>query len=147
MSAALPPRMTFVTLGARDVPKLRAFYERLGFPLAIADGDTFASFVVGGVILALFQRDLLREEAEAGDLPDAGWSGVSLAINVDEKEQVDAAYEAAVAAGATPIYAPRDRPYGPRSGYVADPEGNRWEIAWAPGIAFDARGAVTKFGD
>jgi len=36
--------------------------------------------------------------------------------------------------------------WGGRSGYIADPEGNRWEIAWAPGLALDERGAVLRFG-
>jgi uncharacterized glyoxalase superfamily protein PhnB len=41
---------------------------------------------------------------------------------------------------------PVDRDWGGRSGYFADPEGNRWEVAWAPGMEFDVRGAVTRFG-
>jgi len=38
-----------------------------------------------------------------------------------------------VAAGARVVGAPVDREWGGYSGYVADPEGNRWEIAWLPG--------------
>ena len=44
------------------------------------------------------------------------------------------------------IMEPVDRDWGGRSGYFADPEGNRWEVAWAPGMEFDDRGAVTGFG-
>ncbi|WP_435108944.1 VOC family protein [Nocardiopsis synnemataformans] len=41
---------------------------------------------------------------------------------------------------------PVERPWGGRSTYVADPEGNRWEIAWASAARFDGRGALTGFG-
>ncbi len=41
---------------------------------------------------------------------------------------------------------PTTREWGGRSGYIADPEGNRWEIAWAPGARFDDRGSLTGFG-
>ncbi|MET8262029.1 hypothetical protein [Micromonospora sp. NPDC005205] len=30
--------------------------------------------------------------------------------------------------------------------YIADPEGNRWEIAWAGTARFDERGALLSFG-
>jgi len=39
-------------------------------------------------------------------------------------------FTTAVAASATPIAAATDRPWGGRSAFVADPEGNRWEITW-----------------
>jgi uncharacterized glyoxalase superfamily protein PhnB len=51
-----------------------------------------------------------------------------------------------VAAGATPVAEPVDREWGGRSAYIADPEGNRWEIAWAPSAGLDERGALTSFG-
>ena len=102
----------------------------------------------GGVLLTLYPLDELAAEAapELGVPASAGFSGVTLACNVDSQEQVDIAFAAAVAAGATPVAEPVARDWGGRSGYIADPEGNRWEIAWAPGAAFDERGALTSFG-
>ena len=79
--------------------------------------------------------------------PSPGWSGVTLACNCDARDDVDGAYAAAIAAGATPVADPLDREWGGRSGYFADPDGNRWEVAWAPGMEFDVRGSVTKFGE
>jgi PhnB protein len=46
---------------------------------------------------------------------------------------VDAAYERAMAAGATSLGAPEDRPYGERSGFVRDGFGNHWYIATSLG--------------
>jgi PhnB protein len=44
---------------------------------------------------------------------------------------VDAAFERAIAAGATPLGAPADRHYGERAGFVRDMFGNHWYIATA----------------
>jgi uncharacterized glyoxalase superfamily protein PhnB len=49
---------------------------------------------------------------------------------------------AAVAAGATPVADATDRSWGGRSAFIADPEGNRWEITWSPRATFDARRAA-----
>jgi len=108
--------------------------------------DNWAGFLLGGVLLALYPLDGLAAEA-APDLPlRVGFSGITLACNVDSEEQVDDAFSAAVAAGATPISEPVTRDWGGRSAYFADPEGNRWEIAWASSAVFDDRGALTSFG-
>lgn len=142
----LPARLTVVTLGARDLPKLRLFYSGLGWPEVPGSGDDWAGFLLGGMLLALYPLDGLAAEA-APDLPvSTGFSGITLACNVDSPEQVDAAFTAAVAAGATPVAEPTTRDWGGRSAYFADPEGNRWEIAWAPSAVFDDRGALTSFG-
>jgi len=43
-------------------------------------------------------------------------------------EDVDATYQQALAAGATSLGEPADRPYGERSGFVQDVMGNNWYI-------------------
>jgi catechol 2,3-dioxygenase-like lactoylglutathione lyase family enzyme len=143
----VPARLSVVTLGARDMPSMRRFYANLGWPELSGSDDNWAGFHLGGALLALFPLRDLADEA-APDLPVRdGFTGVTLACNVDTEEQVDQAYAAAVAAGATPVAEPVSRDWGGRSAYVADPEGNRWEIAWAPSAVFDDRGALTSFGD
>ena len=37
---------------------------------------------------------------------------------------------------------PTDRPWGGRSAFIADPEGNRWEFCWNPAVVFDDNGGV-----
>ena len=44
-------------------------------------------------------------------------------------ENTDALFHRAVAAGALPIFAPRDEPYGDRCAGVTDPAGNSWYLA------------------
>jgi uncharacterized protein len=145
---ALPARLTFVTIGARDITSLRAFYERVGFTDLNPQIPNFASFLAGGVLLALYDAEELAAEADPGGaVPPAGYGGIALACNADAKDDVDALFRRWVDAGATVVHEPVDRvEIGVRSGYVADPEGNRWEIAWAPGLTFGDRGEVTGFG-
>jgi uncharacterized glyoxalase superfamily protein PhnB len=140
---AVPARLTAVTLGCRDLPAQRRFYGALGFPEGSASSDEWAVFRLAGVYLCLYPLDLLAAEAAPGEpLPDSGWNGVTLAINVATRDEVDEVFAAAVEAGATPLDPPTDRPYGPRASYVADPEGNRWEIVWARGTSFDDHGLL-----
>jgi hypothetical protein len=88
---------------------------------------------------AAFFRDLARHRQvwclrdDRGSSAPKTDSGVGAAV-------------ASVAAGATPVAAPVARDWGGRSAYIADPEGNRWEIAWAACAVFDERGAVVSFG-
>jgi catechol 2,3-dioxygenase-like lactoylglutathione lyase family enzyme len=141
----LPPRLSAVTLGARDMRALRSFYLDLGWRELPGGSDAWSGFLLGGVLLTLYPLAALAAEAVA-EPPPEGWSGVTLTVNVDSAGTVDEAFASAVAAGARAVAEPEDRSWGGRSGYIADPEGNRWEIAWAPGLAFDERGAVLRFG-
>lgn len=141
-----PARLSVITLGARDLPRLRRFYGRLGFAEIPGADDGWTAYLLGGVLLTLYPVDALAAEAAPGHSAPTGWSGVTLGCNVDSPEQVDAVFAAAIAAGATPVAQPVAREWGGRSGYLADPEGNRWEIAWASSLVFDERGAVVSFG-
>ena len=135
-SPGVPQRLSFVTLGAWDVPGLRTFYAAWGWTERDGGDDAFAQFDVGGTRLAIFPLDRLGAEAAPGEeLPPAGrWNGVTLAVNVPSRDDVDTVVTAAIAAGARAVAPPVDREWGGRSGYVADPEGTRWEIAWLPGL-------------
>jgi uncharacterized protein len=60
------------------------------------------------------------------------WNGMTLTLNVAPRDAVDTVLKTALAAGASLIVGPTEREWGGYSGYFSDPEGNRWEIAWAP---------------
>jgi PhnB protein len=55
-----------------------------------------------------------------------GGSPVTMSVYV---EDVDAVFERAIQAGATPLRAVEDQFYGDRSGQFEDPFGHRWSIA------------------
>ncbi len=127
----VPARITAITLGAHDLPALRSFYAALGWELAV-EGDDFCAFCTRGAVLALFPRASLAQDGHTTAAPPNQGVAMSIAINVDEREQVDSAIEGVRAAGATILKEPEDAFWGGRSSYWADPENNVWEIAWVP---------------
>jgi uncharacterized glyoxalase superfamily protein PhnB len=138
----VPARLTFATIGARDVATLRAFYSEL-WPEAMSDPDgSFVAYHLGGAVLGVYDIDRL-----AGDSGGAfeGHGGFELAINVDERDDVDAVLETVAALGVH-VEGAKDMFWGGRVGHFRDPEANRWEVAWNPQITFDERGAVVSFG-
>jgi len=142
----IPARLSIITLGAREMDVLRSFYRTLGWP-ELPNGDSsWTGFLLGGVLLALFPISDLTAEAAPDSTAPTGWSGVTLACAVSTRDEVDSAFDAAVTAGAAPVAAGTDRSWGGRSAFVADPEGNRWEITWSPRATYDARGALLSWG-
>jgi len=131
---SVPQQITCVTLGARSMTTLRAFYSGLGWTEREGSDDAFTAYDAGTVRLALFPLEQLGLEAAPGEPIPAGWNGVTLAINVHTADSVDEVFRRAVDAGAKVIAEPVRRDWGGYSGYLSDPEGNRWEIAWAPGF-------------
>lgn len=130
----VPQRVTIVTLGARDLSGLRSFYSRWGWIESDESNESWVAFEVGGTLLSLYPLALLGDEAAPGlPQPEPGWNGVTFAINVESEADLMAMFDAAVEAGATVVARPTRRTWGGMSGYVADPEGNRWEMAAGSG--------------
>ena len=65
---------------------------------------------------------------------------------VSSKEEVEATFERAVAAGAKVTSPIRNRDGGLYTGYFTDPEDNAWEIVWSPHMGLDERGSLTLGG-
>ena len=138
----MEPRLSFVTLGVADVAASRKFYEALGFRASSASQPDVAFFDAGGVVLAVFGRAALAEDAGvAADKP--GFSGVALAHNVRLETDVDGVLAEAVAAGAKLLKPGQKAFWGGYSGYFADPDGHVWEVACNPFMPLDEAGRVT----
>jgi uncharacterized protein len=127
----VPARITVITLGAHDLPALRDFYASLGWELAVP-GDEFCGFATRGAMLTIFPRAELAKDGHTTEAPRNEGVAMSIAINVDEREQVDAAIDGVRAAGARILKEPVDTSWGGRTSYWADPENNVWEVAYVP---------------
>ncbi len=126
-----PERVNLVTLGCRDLARARAFYAALGWREHAASRESVAFYRMPGAALALFGLDDLA--ADQGRAAAAlGTGAMTLAQNFPSRAAVDAAYAAALAAGATRLKAPEPTFWGGYSGYWADPEGHVWEVAHNP---------------
>jgi uncharacterized protein len=139
---SVPAAISLVTLGVTDVPAATRFYEALGFELSPASvaGDV-SFFKTAGGLLGLYGADDLRSDAQAGAAAAPGaFRGVTLAINVADRETVDAAMATAEAAGATMAKPAQATEWGGYHGYFADPDGHLWEVAHNPGWPLDERG-------
>lgn len=131
--------MSLVTLGVRDMARAPGFYERLGWRVSSASNDGVAFFKAGGVVLGLYGREALAEDA--GVSPEgSGFAGVALAHNTASRAAVDAVIAEVEAAGGMVIKPAEDVLWGGYSGYFADPDGHLWEVAWNPHFPFDEAG-------
>lgn len=138
----MEPRLSFVTLGVADIARSRAFYEKLGFRASSASNENVTFFDAGGVVLALFGRAALAEDAGVSS-EGSGFSRVAVAHNVRSEEEVASVLAEAKAAGATILKDSQKAFWGGQTGYFADPDGHLWEVAYNPFMPLDAAGRVT----
>lgn len=126
-------RLSFVTLAVEDVARARAFYvDGLGWTPEVDIAGEVVMFRVGAhVMLSLWDRAAF--EAEIGARAATGVAPITLAHNVPARADVDAVLARAREAGADPVTPAVDRDWGGYTGYFADPDGFRWEVAWNPG--------------
>ena len=128
----MEPRISFITLGVTDLARSRQFYEMLGWTPLPQSSPTVTFFQCGGIVFALFGREALAEDAKVAAYGE-GCSGVALAHNVREKNEVDEVLAEAEAAGGRILRRGGDAFWGGYTGYFADPDNHLWEVAWNPG--------------
>lgn len=127
----MQPRISMITLGVKDVQASAEFYEKgLGFP-RVESEPSVAFFSLNGSWLGLYGREALADDATVS-AEGSGFDGFTLSHNVHTESEVDAVFQAAIDAGATPVKQPQKVFWGGYSGYFADPDGHLWEIAHNP---------------
>lgn len=130
-----------VTLGVRDFEKSKEFYEEtLGWRISRPQ-EGIAFFQAGGVVLALFPREELAKDALV-DAEADGFAGFTLAYNAKSEAEVDEIISDLRSKGVKIIKEPQKVFWGGYSSYFADPDDNRWEVAYNPFFAFDDNGNV-----
>ena len=95
-----------------------------------------------GAALGLFP---LEELAKDQGRPDAvlGTGAITLAQNFATEAEVDAAFDAALMAGAKAVKRPEKVFWGGYSGYWADPDDHIWEVAMNPFWPLAEDGSLT----
>jgi uncharacterized glyoxalase superfamily protein PhnB len=138
---AVPQRLSLVTLGVADVARATRFYESLGWQRSSASQESVTFVALQGSALALFGRADLADDAGVAE-EGSGFRAVTLAINVESRAEVDAAFAEWVAAGATALVEPHEVFWGGYTSYVSDPDGHLWEIAHNPFAPNDDQGRM-----
>jgi predicted lactoylglutathione lyase len=135
-------RLNIVTLGVKDLKESSEFYQKaLGWKPTKDSDDKIVFFNQLGIVLGLYPLAELAKDAEISSERN-GFSGVTLAINLESKEAVDKLYHSIIEKGGKSLVKPRDTFWGGYDCYFADPDGNAWEIAWAPFWEFDEQGSL-----
>ena len=132
--------LSLVTLGVADYARAKAFYEALGWSVAMEAEET-AFFQANGVVLTLWARDKLAADMGVGDT-GADWGGIALAQNVGSRDEVDDIVERARELGGAVTREPGETFYGGYAGAFRDLDGHVWEIAHNPGFGLRDDGSV-----
>ena len=124
-------RISLITLAVEDMARAAAFYDALGWRRVEAEQGIVVYDLIGQS-LALYPRALLARDLGIVDSGRHGFCGITLAHNVREKAEVPRLVAAAEAAGGRVLKAAHDVFWGGHVGFVADPDGHVWELAWNP---------------
>ena len=139
---SIPARISIVTLGVADVGRSAAFYEQLGWERCASSMDEIAWFRTADSYLGVFGWADLAEDANVSSPSRGSFGGITLAINVVNREAVDAALDEAVAAGGSILKPGTVLPFG-YGGYFADPDGHPWEVCFNQDFPIGTDGRIT----
>jgi uncharacterized protein len=131
-------RINILTIGVDDLKRSLRFYrDGLGLPTEGIVGKEFEHGAVaffdlqGGLKLAAWARDDLSHDS---GLPKSPRSPTEFSIGhlVASEEEVNAVMAEAAKAGANIVKTAQKTFWGGYAGYLQDPDGHLWEIAFNP---------------
>ena len=119
-----------VGLFVNDMPTMVRFYrDVLGFEITVDENAENVYLIKDGTLFMLYERKNFEKMTSRKYEYLKGVNGhFEIALYVDTFEEVDKAYNDAVSKGAVSILPPENEPWGQRTCYIADPEGNLIEI-------------------
>ena len=114
----------------KDMGKMIRFYrDVLGFEIKEDENTSNVYLIKDDTLFLFYGREDFEKMTSKKYQYVKGLNGhYEIALYVDTFEEVDKEFEKAVAAGAEPVLAPENEPWGQRTCYIADPEGNLIEI-------------------
>jgi uncharacterized glyoxalase superfamily protein PhnB len=113
-----------------DMTVMISFYrDVLGFDIKEEENTSNVYLVKDGTLFLLYRRkDFEKMTNHQFDYVKGVNGHFEIALYVDTFKEVDQRYQEVVAKGAKAIMAPTTEPWGQRTCYIADPEGNMIEI-------------------
>lgn len=108
---------------------IRFYRDVLGFEIKEAEDASNVYLIKDDTLFLLYGRKDFEEMTSRKYEYIKGLNGhFELALYVDTFEEVDVEYKKAIEKGATSVLEPTTEPWGQRTCYIADPEGNLIEI-------------------
>jgi catechol 2,3-dioxygenase-like lactoylglutathione lyase family enzyme len=125
-------KLTLITLGVDDIRRATDFYEKgLGWKRSAASMDDMILFPLGGIVLGLYPRKLLAEDAGV-DANSSGFSGITLSYNAKSEKEVEEVLDKVEKLGASIVKSAQKVFWGGYHGYFKDPDGHIIEVAFNP---------------
>ncbi len=117
-------------LFVNNMEKMIRFYrDVLGFEIKEDENTSNVYLIKDGTLFLLYGRKDFEEMTNRNYEYSKNVNvHFEIALYVDTFEEVDIEYDKAIAKGAAPILKPTTEPWGQRTCYIADPEGNLIEI-------------------
>ena len=117
-------------LFVEDMPKMIRFYrDVLGFEIKESENAVNVYLIKDGTLFMLYERKNFEKMTNRKYEYIKGYNGhFEIALYVDTFEEVDQKYNEVIDKGAKSILEPVTEPWGQRTCYIADPEGNLIEI-------------------
>ena len=134
-------RISFLTIGVKDLDAMKHFYNTVFGWTPVKDSDGIVFYKLNGFILALYPATELAEEVNTTD-DGEGFKRFSLSVNFRSEAEVDAIFGSLELKGAKVIRMPEKVFWGGYRGYIGDIEGNCWELAYNPFLDLDSSGNV-----
>jgi len=133
--------LSVITLGITDLASSRRFYvDGFGWT-PVFENPEVIFYQMNGFVLGTFLKASLEADMNRSGL--AGPGAYALAHNVPEKDDVEPVMRKLLASGGALLRAADAPAHGGFRGYVADPDGHAWEVAWNPAWPIDEDGHVT----
>ena len=119
-----------VGLFVNDMATMIRFYrDVLGFEIKESENALNVYLIKNGTLFMLYERKNFEKMSNRKYEYLKGLNGhFEIALYVDTFEEVDSEYAKAVEKGAQSVLEPTTEPWGQRTCYIADPEGNLIEI-------------------
>jgi lactoylglutathione lyase len=122
--------MNAVGLFVNDMNTMVSFYRDVMGMTTDWNGDANAELYSGEMRLIMYSRQNFEVMTAKTYTYPSGLNGsMELAFDLPTFDEVDIEYQRIVAAGATPVFPPTNEPWGQRTSYFADPDGNLIEIS------------------
>jgi catechol 2,3-dioxygenase-like lactoylglutathione lyase family enzyme len=117
-------------LFVNDMATMVRFYrDVLDFEIKEDENTSNVFLEKDGTLFLLYRRtDFEKMTNRSFEYTKAVNGHYEIALSIENYAEVDLAFQTVISKGATPILEPTTEPWGQRTCYIADPEGNLIEI-------------------